>query len=117
MAFENKVAKQIAARWPDAEQGAWFEFQDTHGRGYCQVDHLVLFDHCVLVFETKLTEGSADMELLSLYRPVTELAYGRPTILCSPCKVLRRQPKFEVTDLSYLPTLASGPIWLWHYLG
>lgn len=119
VAFEGKAAKYLDTLWPNAVHGQWFEFEDASGLHYCQTDHLVLFDHCVLLFESKLTQCNCVDQINGLYRPVVELAFDRPVIATQVCKNLVKDPgPGLVRNPRMLPTFApSARIWTLHYLG
>jgi hypothetical protein len=73
----------------EATRGQWWNFADSHGPGFCQTDFFLEGDRWSLILESKYTwtpEGHSQIELL--YRPVVELALGKPVLGIQVCKVL-----------------------------
>lgn len=115
-----RYEKQMAQALPQAERGVWFEFRDLNGPGCCQVDLLMPRGSALVVLEAKYTwvaEGHTQIE--KLYRPVVELATGRPVIGLVVCKVLvPRMPVrvFQALDEA-LDCAAGGAPCALHWLG
>lgn len=83
--YERELAKAL----PVGLHGAWFEFWDDNGPGHCQPDILVDLGSRMLVLEAKYTWVEAGHgQIEHLYRPVVEMALGKPTIGVVVCKVL-----------------------------
>jgi len=65
--YERELAKVLSG----ARRGVWFEFEDSRGHGFCQVDFLVPVGGRPVVLEAKYTwtlEGHEELE--GLYLPV-----------------------------------------------
>jgi hypothetical protein len=113
--YEREVAKAL----PVAEAGAWWEFRDRNGPGYCQTDLLVLGERFVLVLEAKYTYTvDAWRQLLGLYQPVVELALGLPVIPVQVCRVLTPNARNVTTGLAEAIELAKAEGWATlHWVG
>lgn len=110
----------ISLLWPQAIHEQWYEFTDARGHGYCQTDHIVEFDHCIVVFESKLTQTfDAIKQINGLYRPVVELALKKPVIGVQVCKNLVKEGgKDLIHNPRAIPTFKpSLRVWTWHHLG
>lgn len=71
----------VAAAVPQAQHGLWFEFWDSHGPGYCSPDLVLDLPEATVVLECKLSWVSeAHSQILQLYRPILELARGKPCV-------------------------------------
>lgn len=84
--YERLLAKAL----PSAVHGAWFEFQDSNGRGFCQPDLLTQLGETLVVLEAKYSwvpEGQTQIEYL--YKPVLEKVYEKRVIGIVVCKTLR----------------------------
>ena len=54
--------------------GPWIEFEDEHGSGYAQPDHLVFGPGWAIIFECKLGwTPAAVVELQTLYAPLVDI--------------------------------------------
>lgn len=118
--FERAVRPWLDALFPGAIHEQWFEFTDARGYGVCQTDHLAVFDHCVVVFETKLTQTfQAIKQINGLYRPVVEKVWARPVIGVQICKNLVKDPgPGLVRNPRVIPSFApSDRVWTLHYIG
>lgn len=101
VAYEKALAKAL----PDATRGAWWEFEDANGGGWCQTDLLLVGSGSVLVLEAKLSwvmQGHSQIELL--YKPVLEMALGKPVLGVVVCKALRSGMPGSVTVVGDLPS-------------
>jgi hypothetical protein len=112
--YERAVAAELPA---GSHMGVWFEFEDLHGRGYCQVDGLVPAElGCLGVLEIKYTwTQSAFAELRELYLPVVGFALGTRVRGIQVCKVLTPQAGTVTGDLR--SALAMTGLVTWHCLG
>jgi hypothetical protein len=84
-----RYERALARALPAAKHGQWFEFEDEHGRGYCQVDLMIQLLSGVLILEAKYTwcpEGHCQIE--QLYMPVVAEAWGMPVAGLVVCKKL-----------------------------
>jgi hypothetical protein len=105
--------------FPRAELGVWFQFLDANGKGLCQADAVVEFDTFVLVVEIKLTQCFAGInELQTLYRPLAEALWGKPTVGLLLCKNLIKDPEDRfITDLlDDRLTKPSPTVWTYQFL-
>ena len=80
--YERAIGEELR----EAQRGVWFEFEDSNGHGFCQVDFLLPWAGRVLVIEAKYTwVAEAHAELDMLYLPVARAA-GLPNpvglVLC-----------------------------------
>lgn len=101
VAYEKVLAREL----PDAKRGQWWEFEDANGLGWCQTDLLLEGRESALVLEAKLSwvmQGHSQLELL--YRPVVELALGKPMLGVVVCKALRSGMPASVHVVSDLPS-------------
>lgn len=100
-----RYEKALAAALPDAKRGQWWEFVDSNGPGWCQTDLMVEGERSVLVLEAKYSwvmQGHTQLELL--YRPVVELALGKPLLGVVVCKSLRAGMPPDVRVVGDLPS-------------
>lgn len=75
--FERNFAAAMGRREPEAEFGVWFEFEDTNGRGFCEVDGLTDVRGAPTVMECKLSRVDEGLEeLKGLYLPIVHAALG-----------------------------------------
>jgi hypothetical protein len=74
-----RYERKVAAQFPSAIHGQWWNFCDAAGLGYCQTDVvLLLFGH-LIILECKLTDClSGRAQLAELYVPVVSKALARP---------------------------------------
>ncbi len=107
---------------PGAEHGSWFEFEDRHGRGWCQVDLLLPRLPSVVVLEAKyswVAEGHSQIELL--YKPVIELALGKSVLGLVVCRrLVPAMPSSIVVTGDFNQAIAAasaGKRVVWHWLG
>ncbi len=117
-AWGIRYERSVGAELPDGSRmGIWFEFQDSNGRGFCQVDGLVPMGlGCVGVLEIKYTwTQSAFDELRWLYLPVVAFALGVRVKGVQVCKVLTPQAQWVSGDLK--GALAGAGLATWHCLG
>lgn len=126
-ALGPRYEKAIESVLPNAKRGQWFEFVDSNGQGYCQVDFVLQRDGFVVLLEAKHTwtlEGHLQLE--QLYKPVVEMLTGMPTLGVVVCK--RLVP--EVSELQSAGKLSvHGNLWkaveasldeqrtVWHFIG
>lgn len=117
-----RYEKQLAKGLPLARHGQWFQFVDANGLGTCQTDLLLEFPEVVVVLEAKYTwtlMGHVQVE--RLYKPVVEMAYGKPCIGMVVCKALR--PEEQMGDLMVVHRLTEALSWcarkrtVLHWLG
>jgi hypothetical protein len=65
----------------ELRSGQWIRFVDHNGPGYCQPDHFIVQNACVLCFECKLSQTEyATNQLFGLYLPVLQFIYKRPVV-------------------------------------
>lgn len=77
LAYERSLAGVL----PGAVHGQWFQYRDSAGLGWCQVDILVEGQREVLVLEVKYSWVlEAHEKLERLYLPVVRMALGKPTL-------------------------------------
>jgi len=72
-----RYERALAAALPFALHGAWFEFHDASGRGYCQPDFIARFAFTsrVVVLEAKMSDlEAARWQLRGLYEPIIAAA-------------------------------------------
>ena len=85
MAFERKIAKYVDRLFPSTPffYDYWIEFTADGKYGWAQPDCWKVFDDCVLVIESKLSQKprSATGQLKRLYRPLLEFLYPGKTII------------------------------------
>jgi hypothetical protein len=76
--FERALASSLKG----CLHGAWFEFEDLNGFGYCQTDIIMPFlPHFLAVIEVKYTfVPGAHSKLANLYLPIAEKAFGAPAV-------------------------------------
>ena len=117
-----RYERALARALPAAKHGQWFEFEDSNGRGFCQVDLMLQLANGVLVLEAKYTwtpEGHCQVE--QLYGPVVGKAWGLPVRGLVVCKrLVPGMPGSVVVtgDLEgALVQLASGARVVLHWLG
>lgn len=76
----------------DAWHGKWFEFWDANGRGWCQPDVLLRVGEMIVILECKYTYvPEARGQIVQLYKPVVEAAYGLRAVGVTVCKNLLPQ--------------------------
>ena len=114
--YEKDLALALGPSWV---HGAWFEFSDQNGPGYCQPDLYRVYADCVVVLEAKYTwvpEGHPQIE--HLYRPILEKVYDRPCVGVVVCKnlVLGALAKHFSTLAEAVFQSAQGPCVL-HWRG
>jgi hypothetical protein len=71
LSYERLVGERIGKRYPRTRRGQWFEFEDSRGRGYCQIDVVFPHDGEFVVLECKLADvfqGLSQIE--ELYLPI-----------------------------------------------
>jgi hypothetical protein len=84
-----RYERAVAASLPEAIHGQWFEFVDANGPGWCQTDLLLAESGKTVIVEVKYTwTGEAWTQLERLYKPVVELAFGRPVVGIVCCRRL-----------------------------
>lgn len=84
-----RYERALAAALPQAEHGAWFEYRDANGPGYCQPDLLLHLPSITVVLEIKYTwTDKAYDQIEKLYLPVLQIALGKPVIGMQICKKL-----------------------------
>lgn len=118
VAYEKALARAL----PDAKRGQWWKFDDVNGGGWCQTDLLLEGASSVLVLEAKLSwvmQGHTQLELL--YKPVLEMALGKPLLGVVVCKTLRSGMPHSVSIVSDLPSALalarSGRRVVLHWIG
>ena len=82
--------RALAKRLPFAQHGPWFEYWDAAGRGLCQPDFLMETPlGQIVILEVKYTwTPEAILQIERLYKPVVELALGKPCVGVTVCKRL-----------------------------
>ncbi len=98
-AYEHRFGRQIE-RWTSRRDSplyegeiigrTWIKFEDAHGFGWAEPDHLVLQEDVIWLFECKRTHSTqAEEQLLGLYAPLlAELWPGLAQIRIEVCKNL-----------------------------
>ena len=109
--YERDFAREV----PEAMPGIWFEFEDSNGHGWCQVDFLLPWAGRVLVIEAKYTwVAEAQVELEGLYLPVVKAA-GLPSpvglVLCK--KLVPKMGNVEVVNSIDAALDAPRPVLHW----
>lgn len=116
-----RYEKALAKALPAAKHGQWFEFEDRNGRGWCQTDLLLIRDHEVVILEAKYTwTQEGHFQVNGLYRPVVEIAFGKPAVGVVVCKVLTQQtPREGISGTMEGAVLAWRTYGhgIWHWLG
>lgn len=88
LAYERLLANAL----PGGEAGVWWKYEDKNGWGACQTDLVLVGMRSVLVLEAKYTwTEDAFAQLEGLYRPVVEMAAGKPVICVQVCRNLRAE--------------------------
>lgn len=76
--YEQKLAEELGGAWT---HGAWYEFEDRHGHGYCQVDFVRRTADVTVVLEAKLTWlPEAHTQIEWLYKPILEACFHKPVV-------------------------------------
>ena len=84
-----KYERDFAKALPEAEHGTWFEFYDANGHGHCQPDLFMRVGDNIVVFECKYTWTEVGhWQVMQLYKPVLEAAYGLKVVPVVVCKNL-----------------------------
>lgn len=101
----------VAAAFPEAQHGLWFRYRDSNGPGYCNPDLVIEYPDRLLVLEIKLTwTPVAEPQIRELYRPVLEMALGKPVFGAVICRNLTPDtPKSLIRTC--LPRLGAVPVW------
>jgi len=85
--YEKDLEKGLATRF---ERGAWWEFEDREGKGYCQTDFWAGAREWVIILEVKLSWcEEAEDQLFGLYCPVLSKALDVPWKRLLPVVVCR----------------------------
>lgn len=64
----------------------WFEFKDSNGKGWCQVDHGFFKEDFQVIIECKRSWHSyAKGQILQLYKPIVEFYWKRPALGIVAC--------------------------------
>lgn len=124
ISYENKVGARLR-QWQERGElvgdimlGQWFAFEDENGFGCCQPDILVVTDSLVFILECKLTQcEEAWRQLRSLYKPVVETVFQRPSITIQVCKHLRYMPAGMVESIAEVMDSPKDGNLTWHFLG
>lgn len=115
IAYEKALAGALPS---GAQRGAWFEFRDINGGGYCQPDYLVEIDGVVVILECKYTwTRAALLQLNKLYLPVVAKALNKPTRGIVVCKVLVPDASGQVCGSLEDALAVRNGIPIWHWLG
>lgn len=78
LSYERTVASAVRRAFPTALHGQWFQYEDSHGRGYCQPDILLISTSVVWVLECKLSNvDEARAQIALLYAPILRYVYKR----------------------------------------
>jgi hypothetical protein len=120
--YERLVGERLRKKFPgEALLGQWFQFEDAHGRGYCQADIVVPQAGRVVVLECKLTDTDDGREQLSwLYLPIVAHIWKRPAVGIVVAKYLTDQSVLSALVLSSLSeamSKANGVIPTLHWIG
>ena len=116
LAYEAELASQL----PEARHGQWFEFEDSAGRGWCQVDLLIPRSRLVVVMEVKLTwTPEAFRQLSGLYLPIVRKVWGCEAVGLQVCRnLVPGLSSVVVGDLERgVEQAARGREVCWHWLG
>lgn len=117
LAYEAQVGQIV----PGATRGQWFEFWDSNGPGFCQVDYILPGPGAGFVLlECKLTwTPEAFEQLEGLYIPVVCAATGFPAIGLQVCRnLVPGLTSTVVADLERGVQYALlGRQVAWHWLG
>lgn len=112
--YERLIGKTLKRAGLEPISGQWFRFIDKNGQGYCQIDHYVVLDSHILLFEAKRTQNRQGLQQINwLYRPVLKHLYNLPVVGILVCKYMHEETKWEITD-----PLALAPedkTYTWHY--
>ncbi len=118
--YEKALGTVIGSR---ADRGVWFEFEDVHGRGYCQVDFLLDGAGVMpVVLECKHTwTEDGHVELEKLYLPVVSMALGRAVTGLVVTKILVPGCRGVVVCSALHEALRAVGGWnsrvVWHWIG
>jgi hypothetical protein len=96
--YEKDLAKGLGAKF---RHGAWWEYKDSNGPGWCQTDFFGRAKDWIIVLESKLTwTKDAEEQLWELYIPVLSQALG-----------VRRSQILPVVVCKYLTKETDRPVW------
>lgn len=71
LAYERQVGERVEKKYTRVRRGQWFEFEDSNGRGYCQVDVVFPLDGDLVVLECKLADIEQGLRQVDeLYLPI-----------------------------------------------
>jgi len=110
--------RQLAAFLPHASYGQWFEFEDSSGLGYCQVDLLLPDGDLLICLEAKYTwTMDAHRELRDLYLPVVGEVTRKEVRGVVVCKVLTpytlHPRSTSIEDMIYHASVYEQSVWHW----
>lgn len=114
--FERLVAKAL----PGAKHALWFEYGDSHGKGWCSTDLVLEFPNRVVVIEVKLTDTPVAIgQLAGLYLPVLAKAFAKPTygVIVAKHLTTGTEPTRVVDNLAAALRLCTKTIPVLHWLG
>lgn len=128
ISYENKVGKYLESmegagrlRPYTLVRNQWFHFRDLNGKGYAQIDFLLVSGNEVFILESKLTQTNfAVGQLRELYYPLVLYCYKRPVRLVQVCKTLVERPRRLLVSLEeVLRVFPSHPteVLTWQFLG
>lgn len=115
--YERELAKALPKGWL---RGVWFEFEDLHGPGCCQVDFLYSDTFGATVLELKYTWNLAgQQELNQLYLPIVRRALGLQTngiVVTKNLTPEARNSKICESLADANNTSGLAPV-VWHWIG
>jgi len=123
--YEKDLEKGLATRF---ERGAWWEFEDREGKGFCQTDFWAGAKEWVIILEVKLSWcEEAEDQLFGLYCPVLSKALGVPWKRLLPVVVCRNLARgldrpIKSTLQEALRAVRENDNWItgapvWHHVG
>lgn len=114
--YEKALAKALPKGFT---HGQWFQFVDSHGRGWCQPDFFSLSANTTVLLECKLTNVlEAREQITHLYTPVLEKAFGLPVTGIVVVRHLSAEPElFRVVTTLREAFASSFRIPTLHWLG
>lgn len=107
LVYENRVGDYLKAWLGDDRvlHGPWLEFEDRHGKSWCQPDYVILSteDDPMVIVEVKLThKRGAKSKLKNLYAPACKKIWkpvrGKPPKMVQICKNLDKKFNEETIE-------------------
>lgn len=115
-----RYEKKLGTFLDFAKRGCWFEYEDSKGHGWCQMDYLFGFQGTLFVLEVKYTYTEAAWaQLEELYFPVLRAAFNRPVRGIQVCKRLDGPPRSALCAslAGAIPIASLGRRVVWQWLG